>query len=265
MAQMALPGLKYAIIASIVTVCAGAANAQQFISETRDYTVTWSNSAFANADAFYQSSRAYGAVAFSNATFNIDLLSNAQNFAYFQGGGVTVSSPAPTPPYPASVTATYSGDGTAGYWGWQNNTAAGVSGSGLPLTLGRLGADATLNFDVGGFDGYTYAPPVGYYVFVYLPGNWTTPGTSPGDYIFTGVNPLFSTPTFAYDSGTNTTTVETFTTDFTGGTAEAPMLQFTLVGSAVPEASTWAMMALGFGALGFAGYGASRKRLRFMA
>ena len=172
------------------------------------------------------------------------------------GRGWTVSSPTPTAPYPSTVTATYSGDGSSGFWGWQYNTAAGASGSGLPLTYGRLGEDATLNFDVGGFDDSTYAPPIGYYVFVTLPGDWTTPGTSPGDYIFTGVNPIFSTPTFTYDSGTNTTTVESFTTAFVTG---EPSLSFTLVGSVVPEASTWAMMLTGFAGLGFAGYRTSRK------
>ena len=37
---------------------------------------------------------------------------------------------------------------------------------------------------------------------------------------------------------------------------------FTLDVVAVPESSTWAMMLLGFGGLGFAGYNASRKCAR---
>jgi len=250
-------GLRVSGLAVAGTILvAGAANAQQVISRTSGYTVTWSDSAFAGASALYAASSAYGATAFGPTNFNISVVANAQNFAYLQGGGVTVSSPTPTAPYPSTVTATYSGDGSSGFWGWQYNTAAGASGSGLPLTYGRFGEDATLNFDVGGFDDSTYAPPIGYYVFVTLPGDWTTPGTSPGDYIFTGVNPIFSTPTFTYDSGTNTTTVESFTTAFVTG---EPSLSFTLVGSVVPEASTWAMMLTGFAGLGFAGYRTSRK------
>jgi hypothetical protein len=162
---------------------------------------------------------------------------------------VTVSSPAPTLPYPSTTTATFSGDGSLGYWGWQYNTAAGASGSGLPLTYGRLGSLATLNFDVGGFDTTAYSPGIDYYVYAYLPGDWTTPGTSTGDYIFNSVASGFSAPTFTYSAGV--TTVETIDTDFTGG---APSLSFTLVGSAVPESSTWAMMLLGFASLGYAGY-----------
>ena len=185
-----LPGLA---VAGTILV-AGAADAQQVISRTSDYTVTWSDAAFSNAGALYAASYAYGASAFAPTDFPFSILPNALGFSYFSGGGVTVTSSAPAgPPYPTSATATFLGDGSAGFWGWQYNTAAGAGGSGLPLTYGRLGEDATLNFDVGGFDDSTYAPPVGYYVFVYLPGDWTTPGTSPGDYIFNSVNPSFST------------------------------------------------------------------------
>ena len=82
---------------------------------------------------------------------------------------------------------------TPGYWGWTNNTAAGA---GLPLSYGRLGELATLDFDVGGFDdtGYTF----GYYTSVYLPGDWTTPGTGTGDYNSVSVAAGFSPPTFTY-------------------------------------------------------------------
>jgi len=245
---MIKPSLGLAgIILAATTFVAGTADAQQVISRTSDYRVTWSDSAFTGAGALYAASYAYGPSTFSDVNFGINILPNAQNFSYFQGGGVTVSSPAPTPPYPSTTTAVISSDGTSGYWGWQYDTAAGPGGSGLPLTFGRLGNLATLNFNVGGFDNNTYAPPIGYYVFVYLPGDWTTPGTATGDYIFNSVSSGFSTPTFTYDPGTNTTTVETFATSFVTG---APDLNFTLVGTAIPEAPTWAALMIGFVALG---------------
>jgi len=49
---------------------------------------------------------------------------------------------------------------------------------------------------------------------------------------------------------------------FTPTTTEGPWVQFDEVGlSTVPEASTWAMMMLGFAGLGFAGYRAKRTLL----
>jgi hypothetical protein len=171
---------------------------------------------------------------------------------------VTISpTTAPSPPYPSALNVSVSDDGTPGSWGWTYDTAAGPSGSLLTsITYGRLGTLATLNFDVGG--GYTinFGSSYDYYVYVYLPGNWATSGTGTGDYIYNSVGPGFSTPTFTYNSGTNTTTVVTDNLSFTTG---YPSLNFTLVGSAVPEPATWVMMFAGFAGLGFAGFRGSRK------
>ncbi len=244
-------------------VAAGAASAQSAdqpapVSRTSDYTLTWSNSAFGNASALYAPSYALPAsAAFSDGSFLINsVVSNAQNWSYISGGGVTVtSSTPPGPPYTPPITETFSGNGQSGFYGWQYNTAAGANGSGLPITFGTLGGHTTLNFDVGGSDSTVYSPGIGYYVFVYLPGDWTVAGTSPGDHIFNSVGSGFSTPTFTYSGGV--TTVETFDTNFSGG---GPDLNFTLVGAAstVPEPSTWAMMTLGFVGLGFAGWRRAR-------
>jgi hypothetical protein len=235
---------------------AGAANAQAIISTTRDYTVTWSDSTFANASALYAGSYAYDASAFSSYDFALSLLSNAANLAYNSTGGVTISpSTAPSPPYTSPETVAISGDGTLGSWGWSYDTAAGA---GLPLSYGTLGNLATLNFDVGGNDNSSQT--IGYYVFVYLPGDWTTEGTATGDYILNGVAAGFPTPTFTYDSGANTTTVETFDPSFLGN-GGGPNLSFTLVGSpVVPEPSTWAMMLIGFAGLGLSAARSAKRR-----
>ena len=50
--------------------------------------------------------------------------------------------------------------------------------------------------------------------------------------------------------------------NYTGG---GPDLAFTLVGSVVPEPSTWAMLLLGFAGLGLAGYRTSLKAGRLAA
>ncbi len=236
-------------------LAAGAADAQVIVSTTRDYTATWSSSTFAGASAVYAGSYAFAASAFSDYGWSLSLLSNAEDLTYNYGGGVTISpSTAPSPPYTSPESLLISGDGTPGYWGWTYNTAAGA---GLPLSYGRLGSLSTLNFDVGGFDGSSQT--IGYYVNVYLPGDWTTAGTGTGDYIFNRVAAGFSTPTFTYDSGDNTTTVSTYDPSFLGN-GGGPGLSFTLVGSVVPEPSTWAMMLMGFAALGFVGYRSTKPR-----
>jgi hypothetical protein len=154
----------------------------------------------------------------------------------------------PAPPYSNPVDVILSNSGSAGSWGWSYTTAADTSGT-EALTLGTLGGLATLNFLAGG--NASPANRIDFYVDVYLPGNWTTEGTGTGDYLLNGVAPGFSTPTFTYDPSTEVTTVFTKNLDYTGGAVD---LNFTLVGSAVPEPSTWAMMLLGFAGLGFAGY-----------
>ena len=239
-------------------LASGAAEAQQVVSRTSDYTVTWSNSAFADTTAFYSASYAYGPSAFSKYDFSLYLLSNAQSLAYYHGGGVTISpSTAPSAPYASPDDVLITDNGTDGSWGFSYNTAASP---GLPVTYGKVGELPTLNFDVGGFDdtGFTF----GYYTYVYLPGDWTTSGAGPGDYVYHSVAAGFSTPTFTYDPSSNTTTVFTYDYSFTGhGTG--PNLQFTLVGTVAPEPATWTMMLFGFASLSLAGWRASRKSTAF--
>ena len=248
------------LVAASLTV--GAAHAQVQVSRTSDYTVTWSGSAFSGASAFYGGSQAYDASAFTDATYNFTPLSNATDLMFNEGGGVTISSPSltPTPPYASPTVVTYSGDGTLGYWGWTENTAA--TDSGPVLTYGTLGSLRTLTFTGGGSENLPgQDTPMDFYANVFLPGDWTTAGTSTGDYTDLSWNTAFSTPTFTYDGGTNTTTVSMVDVAFVPSVGGGPDLTFTLVGSAVPEPSTWAMLLVGFAGLGFAGYRASRKNV----
>ena len=132
--------------------------------------------------------------------------------------------------------------------------------SGPLLTLGTSGGLATLNFNGGGsLVGDGFPATVDYYVIVFLPGNWTTPGTGPGDYMLNGYNSAVFGPRHSlYDLSTNTTTVEMVSHDF--AVNDATGLDFTLY-SAVPEPSSWALMLAGFAAVGFFGYRASRQRM----
>jgi hypothetical protein len=195
----------------------------------------------------YGVSQAYGPHPFSDRPYHIGLFSNYQDLTFQQSGGVTVS--APPPPYPNPVSVKISG--SDGAWGWSYDTAA-TSTSTEALTVGRLGNLPTLNYLAGdSVPGLTHS--IKFYVYVYLPGDWTTEGTATGDYLFNGVAKGFSTPTFTYDSAIGVTTVFTEDLNYTSRVGRAD-LDFTLIGSAVPEPSTWAMMLLGFAGLGYAGF-----------
>ncbi|HUO12128.1 MAG TPA: PEPxxWA-CTERM sorting domain-containing protein, partial [Caulobacteraceae bacterium] len=123
------------------------------------------------------------------------------------------------------------------------------------LTAGVEGGLNTLTFTGGGY--VASEGTIGYYIFVYLPGDWTTSGTGTGDYTFNGVGPDFSTPTFTYSGGI--TTVESFATAYNSDTGDVTNLSFTLFGAPVPEPAAWAMMLLGIGGVGAAMRIATRK------
>jgi PEP-CTERM motif len=231
---------------------AAAAHAQSQVSRTSDYTVTWSGSSFSGASALYGGSTVWSGV-FAGETWTFNPLSNATDLMFNEGDGITITSPSltPTPPYPPTIVVTFNGDGTTGeYWGWTENTAA--TSSGPVLTFGALGSLRTLNISAGGNETLPgQSTPIDYYVNVFLPGNWTTEGTSTGDYDDLSWNPAFSTPTFTFDSGTNTTTISSADYTFDPSVGGGPDLTFTLIGSAVPEPSTWAMLIMGFVGTGF--------------
>jgi hypothetical protein len=250
---------KLAAAAALGLAALGGRAEAQVISTTRDYTVTWSGSTFADASFLDAGSWAFGPEPFSDVPWSIGPYSNAENLAYTTSGGITVSpSTAPPPPYPSTITQLLSNSGAAGSFGWTYNSAAGTT----HLFTGRLGNLATLNFDIGGSD--SGGGTEGYYLFAYLPGDWTTEGTGTGDYIFHSIASEFPTPTFTYNSSTNTTTVEAYDPSFVANGTGAD-LRFTLVGSAVPEPSTWAMMLVGFTGLGFAGYRNVRRKIAIAA
>jgi PEP-CTERM motif-containing protein len=240
----------------------GAAHAQNVqVSRTSDYTATWSGSDFSGASAVYGGSTAWSGT-FTGATWTFAVLPGATGLTFNEGDGITITSPSPltpTPPYPSSILVTFNGDGTTGeYWGWSETSAA--TNSGPLLTYGKLGSLETLTVTAGGDETLPgQSTPMDYYVNVFLPGDWTTEGTSTGNYDDLSWNPLFSTPTFTYDSGTNTTTVSSADFDFIPSVGGGPELSFTLIGSAIPEPSTWAMLLIGFAGLGYAGYRSARE------
>jgi hypothetical protein len=250
------------LAAASLFAVAGAAHAQNIqVSRTSDYTATWSGASFSGASALYGGSTAWSGT-FTDAPWTFQVLSNATDLMFNEGDGITITSPSPltpTPPYPATIPVTFSGDGTTGeFWGWTENTAA--TNSGPVLTSGNLGSLETLTVTAGGSETLPdQSTPIDYFTNVFLPGDWTTEGTSTGDYDDLSWNPAFSTPTFTYNSVTNTTTVSSVDLAFIPSVGGGPDLNFTLIGSAVPEPSTWVMLLFGFGGLGLAGWRGSRK------
>jgi hypothetical protein len=227
---------------------AGAAQAQVEISRTTDGTLTWTGTTFTGASMHYAPSEVYDSTPFSDVSTTISLFSNYKNFMLTSSGGITASAGtivADTVP----VMFSNSGGPPPNVLGWNYDTPADASGT-LPLTLGTSGGLATLNFNDGGFDS---GVGINYFVYIHLPGDWSTSGTATGDHEFNSVAAGFSIPTFIYDPVSKMTTVFTDNLDYTGGLVA---LNFTLFGgpAAVPEPSTWAMMIAGFAGLGFLGW-----------
>ncbi len=226
-----------------VGLTGGAAQAQVATSRTSDFDVTFSSPTFSDASANVGVQFIVPAQAPFSKHILRTLSGNFTNLVFNDSGGITETEGAPSGDV---VPFTITGDGSAGTFGFDYDTAATTAGGNL-LTLGRSGGLATLNFDrTGRVAGFT---PFAFDTSVTLPGNWTHQGTSSGDYELLGVAPGFSTPQFVYNTGSNTTTVTTSDPTYGGGQYG---LDFTLFGSAVPEPATWAMMLVGFGALGAA-------------
>ena len=114
-------------------------------------------------------------------------------------------------------------------------------------TPGPLGADVILSWPM-------VAPP-GVDTFTETLTTVTTIVTDPSDPDFIGIT-LTGTLTDSMGLFTNSPVVLSFTATQTG--ANIPSVAFsnstTGVTPSIPESSTWVMMALGFGALGYAGF-----------
>ncbi len=242
---------------ALACIGVGAAEAQTVTSRTSDYTVSFSNLTFSDASALYSLSYAFPDQAAFSSNYTLTTLANAGTPTFQDSGGITVTPPSPlgSAPYLLTIDNGSGGAGSGGSWGASYTSA--VSTGGDVLTLGTQGGLTTLNFDGGGsVSGYN---PLGYYIYVHLPGDWTTSGTATGDYEFNSIDPGFGAPTFSYDAGTNMTTVAAYDPTYQSG--EATNLDFTLFGtpSAVPEPAAWALMLTGLGGMGVA-LRARRKR-----
>lgn len=223
------------------------AEAQQIVSTTRDYTLSYSGLDFTTASAAVGASLAYGAQAPFSTTFTIGVPSGAENFTLSDSGGITISA---TPPYTGSLPVNVTSDGTAGAWGWNYTDAANNSF----LTVGVVNGHHLLTFDGGGSLIGPDANGAGYYVNVYVPGDWTTLGTAMGDLNIIGVAGGFSNPTASYSGG------QTLISTYAANNPQVPVnLNFQLIGYAAPEPSTWAMLIAGFAGLSLAGYRKARR------
>lgn len=230
-----------------------AAQAQTITNRTSDYTLSFNPYSFAGASEIYAQSLAYDAQPAFSGTFTEEFLPDATDISFQQGGGISISE---TPIASNQSTVTVTGNGAAGFWGTTYDTKGNI-------TTGVADGLNTLTFNGGG--AVTGAGTIGYYIFAYLPGDWTTSGTSTGDYTFNGVGPDFSAPTFTYDPLTKVTTVKSFTNSYNSNNGDVTNLSFTLYGGAVPEPATWAMMLLGIGGVGAAMRIATRKNAMALA
>ncbi|MGA7198937.1 MAG: PEP-CTERM sorting domain-containing protein [Roseiarcus sp.] len=118
---------------------------------------------------------------------------------------------------------------------------------------GPIGSDGTLSQTFSDMPGATLL------ISGWIAGNGTIP--SDVNYIFDGVtvftlNPVPSQGYVNYTATVRATGLDTFTVGFRNDPSFDALDNFSV--TAVPEASTWAMMVLGFAGLGFAGFRARR-------
>lgn len=239
--------LALAAALSSAALIGSAAQAQTITSRTSDYTLSFNPYNFSGASEVYSQSLAYPDQAAFSELFTQQFLPDATNISFQNGGGITTTE---TTPAGNASTVTVTGNGMAGSWGTTYDTMGNI-------TTGVKDGLNTLTFNGGG--SVTNAGTIDYYIFAYLPGDWTKVGTSTGDHTFNGVGPDFSAPTFIFNSMTDVTTVESFTTAYNSNNTDPTNLSLTLYGSAVPEPATWAMMLLGTGCVGAAMRLATRK------
>lgn len=218
-------------------------------SRSSDFTITFSDLTFTDADAQYVATYQMPAQAPVTGNLTTTVLPAFENLSFAYSGGITTNFGTPAPgvtSYPGTVVS----DGSAGAFGFGYNTpVSSTSGQSL-ITLGQSGGLATLTFLGGG--GATGLNSFPFTISVALPGDWSTPGTTTGTYQFWGIDPGFTLTTdFVFDSGTGMTTVSAYDPTYDNG---ATGLNFVLFGAAtaIPEPTTWMIMLVGCGALGAA-------------
>jgi hypothetical protein len=236
---------RIALLASIAASALYATEAlsdQLLVNRTTDGMLSWSGSTFSGAQMDYTATLAYAAgTAFGPNPFSVTLFPSNSGFSLFNTGGMTFTQTGPVSGL--TVPTQYSGNGTVGTYGWTYTTFADTTGTN-PLTLGSSGGLATLNFNDGGSETIPSGQTsIGYYVYAYLPGNWTTIGTSTGDIEINGVASGFTVLSPSFNSMLDQTTVEAFNTDYTGGSVG---LNFTVYGgaAAVPGCPGWCGLAV---------------------
>jgi hypothetical protein len=235
---------RVAASAVILALAASAASAQTYTSRSTTYFVDLSGgldgavTTYANTITVASNvAGGVGSLAFRTGHFNENITTT---------GDVTTTYAIPAAGVASEDGSISSGpDGGSFQFGYQTQNGPDLNASWTES--GVASGHKVLTFSGGGTNLDDVGAP--YDLLVAISGNWSTAGTDTGDHTFLGIDPSFTvTQDFVYNAGLN----ETFFQAHATYDGVDPGLTFNLVGQAVPEPASWAMMLVGFGGLGVA-------------
>ena len=227
------------ILAALPALAASPVNAQiQLNHRTSQYSLTFSNDAFANANDHASLSQDITGHSGNSLVQSFNVPSNAKNPTGVGSGGVTVSA---VTLVPGSVTYTVTSNGTPGRSLVGVDLPAGTNFSQSNIVL----SGTSLEFAGGGFGGVDDNNR--YDVQAMINGDWSSLGTGPDQTQFVGLNPLWTVDkNFAFD-GTSTVFAAHINNYLNDGNHDAG-LDFVLHGrapSTVPEPNSLVVFGVG--------------------
>lgn len=237
--------MKYLTLLAIPSVLAATQAQAADPIERYTYTYVTPGSADFSASSFlYNNTVNFDTVA-GSIVQTINFQSVAKSIVIYGQGG-TVPSVTSLPDFTPSQDVTFTSPGGTGQGYGFDYTGVATATAGLSfLTYGVVNGHYALTFTGGGTNLVDNGGR--FFSSVVIDGNWSDAASR----TLASFDPGYSIDqNFIYDSVSNKTT---FTIETTNYQANNPTISFSLLGAlapSVPEPATWAMMIVGFGAIG---------------
>jgi PEP-CTERM motif len=237
--------VKKVIVVAVLLAITDAAMAAQFTSRDTRTEISFSGG-LASAVSQYDNTIILP-VAGTSGTLNLNLKTGAYDLYFATTGGISTAAVVPPAGTPV-INPPFTNDGSGGTLSFGYKTATGPDFGASWTQLTKYAGLSALRF-VGG--GTNFVDDGGIFTStVVIKGDWSAVGVT-GGHVLVGFNPAYSaTSNFVYDNISDTTRIGVQTTNFVNGSN--PSIDFFLLGGAVPEPSSWALLITGFGLTGAA-------------